>query len=103
MKMKTPTRPGKMVGNMIKELDLSVTAAAQYLGVTRQTLNNLINNDNASISPEMAIRLEAVFGSSAGNWLRMQANYDEALVRDHSQDIVRGLRKYVQVVRLDNT
>ena len=93
MKMKSPTRPGEMVGNMIKELEITVTAAAEYLGVTRQTLNNLINNCNASVSPEMAIRLEAVFGSSAGNWLRMQANYEEAKVREREEEIVKGLKR----------
>jgi len=93
MKMKSPTRPGEMVGNMIKELEITVTAAAEYLGVTRQTLNNLINNHNASVSPEMAIRLEAVFGSSAGNWLRMQANYEEAIVRKRQSEITKGLKR----------
>jgi len=94
MKMKSPTRPGEMVGNMIRELDITVTTASEYLGVTRQTLNNLINNDNASISPEMAIRLEAVFGSSAGNWLRMQANFEESKIRQREPEIVRGLKKF---------
>ena len=43
MQMHSPSRPGDMVGRMIKELEITVTAAAQRLGVTRQTLNNLIN------------------------------------------------------------
>ena len=91
MQMKKPSRPGDMVGALIEELGITVTDAASELGVTRQTLSNLINKSNASVSPEMALRLEAVFGSSAGNWLRMQANYDEAVVRGRSEEILRGL------------
>ncbi len=45
MRMHSPSRPGDMVGNMIEELEITVTGAAKHLGVTRQTLNNLINND----------------------------------------------------------
>lgn len=95
MRMNNPTRPGDMVGNMIKELEITVTDAAKYLGVTRQTLNKLINHDNTSVSPEMAMRLEAVFGSTADNWLRMQANYDAAKIRKRERSIVKGLKRFV--------
>ena len=57
-----------------------MTAAAQALGVTRQTLSNLVNG-NAGISPEMAIRLEKAFGGTAEGWLRMQLAYDLNEVR----------------------
>ena len=93
MPMHSPSRPGDMVGNMIKELGVTVTAAAKHLGVTRQTLNNLINNKNASISPEMAMRLEAVLGSTADHWLRMQANYDTAKVRERAVEFTKGLQR----------
>jgi addiction module HigA family antidote len=53
---------------------------AHALGVTRQTLNNLVT-EKAGISPEMAIRLEQVFGSTADTWLRMQVAYDLAQAR----------------------
>ena len=93
MKMLNPTRPGQMVKNMIEELEITVTSAAQHLGVTRQTLNHLINHDNSSVSPEMALRLEAVFGSTADNWLRMQAAYDASQVRLREQEITKGLKR----------
>ncbi len=95
MRMHSPSRPGDMVGNIIKELDITVTDAARHLGVTRQTLNNLVNNDSASVSPEMAVRLEAVFGSTADNWLRMQANHDAAIVRKREGEITKGLKRFV--------
>ena len=93
MAMHSPSRPGEMIGSMLKELELTVTAAAGHLGVTRQTLNNLINNSRASVSPEMAMRLEAVFGSTAENWLRMQAAYDAAQIRKREAEITKGLKR----------
>ena len=95
MNMHHPSRPGDMVSNMIEELEITVTDAASRLGVARQTLNNLINNEKASVSPEMAVRLEAVFGSTAGNWLRMQANYDATTIRKREREIVKGLKRFV--------
>lgn len=94
MQMRSPSRPGDMVGNMIEELNLTVTAAASALGVKRQTLNNLINDANVSVSPTMAMRLEAVFGSTVDNWLRMQASYDAYQIRQKQRDITKGLKRY---------
>ena len=92
--MHNPSRPGMMVGNMIKELGITVTCAAKQLGVTRQTLNNLINHEATSVSPEMAMRLEAVFGSTADNWLRIQAGYDASKVRKRENEIKKGLSRF---------
>ena len=47
---------------------LSVTDGARALGVTRQALNNLLNQ-KSGVSPEMAIRLEKAFGGAAVTWL----------------------------------
>jgi addiction module HigA family antidote len=70
-------------------LGLSVTAGAKVLGVTRQTLSNVING-KSGISPEMAIRLTKAFGSTAETWLRMQLAYDLAAARkDESKINVR--------------
>lgn len=81
MTMYTPPHPGRIVRQeCIEASGLTVTEAARTLGVTRQTLNNLVT-EKASISPEMAIRLEQVFGSTADTWLRMQAAYDLAQAR----------------------
>ena len=93
MTMHSPSRPGEIVGDMIEELGVTVTAVAQHLGVTRQTLNNLINNEKTAVSPEMALRLEAVLGSTADNWLRMQASYDAAKIRKREAEIKKGLHR----------
>ena len=78
--MKSPPHPGQMIGDSLDEAGVSISAAARGLGVTRQQLHNVIAGRSA-ISPEMAIRLEKALGSTAGAWLRMQANYDLAEIR----------------------
>ncbi len=70
----------------LEPLNLTVTRAADILGVTRQTLNNLVN-EKSGISAEMAIRLEKAFGGTAATWLQMQVNYDLAKARLHEADI----------------
>jgi addiction module HigA family antidote len=77
--MKEPVHPGRIVRGAIEDLDVSVTAAARALHVSRPTLSNLING-NANISPEMAVRLSKTIGSTPGFWMRLQMNYDLAQV-----------------------
>jgi addiction module HigA family antidote len=78
MRMKNPPHPGRIVRQeCIEPLGVTVTEAAERLGVTRQTLNNLVNG-KAGVSPEMAIRLSKAFGSSPEAWLGMQMEYDLA-------------------------
>lgn len=74
--MYNPPHPGGVVRRQCLEpLGLSVTRAAQGLGVTRQALSDLVN-EKAGISVEMAIRLSKAFGSSPETWLGMQMAYD---------------------------
>lgn len=89
MPMKNPPHPGRIVRqDCVEPLGLTVTEAARALGVTRQTLNNLVNG-NAGISPEMAVRLAKAFGGSADMWLRLQANYDLAQIEQDQIDVKR--------------
>ncbi len=69
-----------MLRQCIEPLGVSITDAAAALGVTRTTLSELVNGKRG-ISPEMAVRLEKVFGGSAESWLVQQAQYDLAQVR----------------------
>jgi addiction module HigA family antidote len=81
MAMKAPPHPGLSVRfDCLQPLGLSVTAGAKVLGVTRQALNNLVN-ERAGISPEMAIRLGKAFGGSAEAWLALQTAVDLARAR----------------------
>ncbi|MGL4438100.1 MAG: HigA family addiction module antitoxin [Bosea sp. (in: a-proteobacteria)] len=75
MAMKNPPYPGRIIKeDCLPELKLTAEAAAKTLGVSRQTLDKIMNG-RSSITPDMAIRFEKVFGSSAETWLRMQLAY----------------------------
>ena len=79
MPIKNPVHPGRIVReDCLEPLGLSVTEAAKVLGVTRQALNNVVN-EKSGISPEMAIRLSKAFGSTAETWVRIQAAFDLAI------------------------
>ena len=87
MPIANPTHPGAIVReDCIKDLGLSVTEAAKILGVSRSALSRLIN-EKAAVSPEMAIRLEKAFGSTAETWIRLQAAYDIAQAKKQSDSI----------------
>ncbi len=87
MVMKNPPHPGRSIKDAcLDPLGLTVTEGARVLDVARHTLSRLINAQ-AGISPDMAIRLEKAFGSSADVWLRMQAAYDLAQARTHESRI----------------
>jgi addiction module HigA family antidote len=76
MGMHNPPHPGNLIKEFcIEPLDLTVTKAAKYLGVTRKTLSMLLNG-KSGISPEMALRLSKVFGRTPEGWLRLQLHYD---------------------------
>jgi antitoxin HigA-1 len=91
--MKNPSHPGRIVVADFEELGLSIAEAAGALGVSRQQLNRVVNGTSA-ISPDMALRLEAVIGGSAEHLLRMQVQYDLAQAkREHP---VKGLKRIVR-------
>ena len=87
-----PAHPGPFVRNeVIEPLGLSVTRAAEVLGVRRATLSDFLSG-KASLSPEMALRLEKAFNVKVDFLLRMQALYDAAEVRARAGDI--KVRRY---------
>lgn len=92
MAMKNPPHPGQHVKAAIDELNLTTAKAAQALGVTRANLHNIVSG-KSSISPEMALRLEFVIGSTVRAWLRLQTAYDEAQVRLRADEITKGLQR----------
>ena len=78
MPMKNPPHPGLSVRHdCLEPLGLSVTEAARKLGISRKQLSDIVNC-RSGISPEMAIRLDKVFGGGAEAWYRIQASYDLA-------------------------
>lgn len=86
-RLKNPPHPGGFVRSEILEpMELSVTAAAEALGVTRAALSALING-RASLSPEMGLRIEKAFGVSMETLMRMQNSYDIAQARKREGEI----------------
>ena len=87
IRMKNPAHPGGFVKSEIVEaMGLTVTRAATALGVTRPALSALLN-ERASLSPEMALRIEKVFGVSMDTLLQMQTSYDIARTRRRESEI----------------
>ena len=83
----TPPHPGSFIkGEILDVLGLSVTDAAQALGVTRPALSKLLN-ERAHLSPEMALRLEKAFGLSMDNLMAMQSSFDIAEARKRETEI----------------
>jgi antitoxin HigA-1 len=87
MAMKNPPHPGEVIRELCLEpAGLSVTQAAEGLGVTRKALSELLNG-HSGISPEMAIRLSKAFGGSAESWLTQQMQYDLAKIQEKAGSI----------------
>ncbi len=87
MQMYNPPHPGEIIRELCLEpLELTVTRAAEALGVSRKTLSAILNG-RAGISPEMAIRLSLAFDTSAESWLNQQTQYDLWLARQNQQAI----------------
>ena len=87
IRLKNPAHPGGFIKHeIIEPLGLSVTGAAEVLGVTRATLSTLLN-ERAHLSPEMALRVEKAFGVSMDTLMRMQNSYDIAQTRKREGEI----------------
>jgi addiction module HigA family antidote len=95
VRMKNPAHPGGFVKTEIVEaLGLSVTEAARVLGITRAALSTFLN-ERASLSPDMAIRIEKAFGVSMETLMRMQNSYDiaQAHIREGEIEVERYVPK----------
>lgn len=93
IRMKNPAHPGGFVkSEIIEPLGLSVTHAAQVLGVTRAALSAVLN-ERANLSPEMALRIEKAFGVPMDTLMRMQNSYDIAQTRNRADEI--NVKRYL--------
>ena len=87
IRLRNPARPGGFVkSEIIEALGLSVTSAAEALGVTRAALSALLN-ERARLSAEMALRIEKAFGVSMDTLMRMQNSFDIAQARKREGEI----------------
>jgi len=87
MRMLNPPHPGEFIrSEVIEPLGLSVTAAAEALGVSRPTLSTLLNG-KSNLSGDMALRIEKAFGPKMETLMRMQSSYDIARTRKRESKI----------------
>jgi len=95
MRMLNPPHPGDFIRTEIIDVHgLTVTAAAQVLGVSRPALSSLLNG-RASLSGDMALRLEKAFGVDMETLMRMQSSFDIARARQRERTI--RVRRYQPV------
>jgi antitoxin HigA-1 len=94
-KMK-PSHPGAILReDILKEMNLTITKAAQGLGVSRKQLSEVVN-EVAGISAEMALRLEKAFGIDAYFWMDLQAKFD--LWKAESSGRIRNIHRFKKAV-----
>ena len=87
MLMHNPPHPGEILKELCLEpLGISITEAAEALGVSRKTLSSIING-KAGISPEMAVRLSIAFNTSSESWLNQQTQYDLWQAEQHRKEL----------------
>lgn len=98
MPMKNPPHPGEFIRTeIIDPAELSVTAAATALQVSRPALSSLLNG-KADLSGDMALRIEKAFGVKMDTLMRMQSAYDIAETRKRAKGIhVRRVHRAVSV------
>ena len=95
--MHNPPHPGEIVREeCLEPLGLTVTRAAQGLGVTRQALSDLVNG-KAGVSVQMSLRLSKAFGSSPETWLGMQTAYDLWRAQERADSI--EVERFTQAAR----
>src|SRR5437660_9778674 len=93
MPMKNPPHIGRVIWNAVLEpLGLSITKAAEVLGVRRATMSDLVNG-KAALTAEMALRIHKAFGPDVDHLMRMQVAYEVAQVRKRAKDI--KVKRYV--------
>ena len=91
--MHSPAHPGAILREMyLKPMKVSITEAAEALGVTRKHLSAIVNG-RAPVTPDMAMRLAAVFATEAQLWVNLQAQHDLWIVSQKSPPHVKPLRR----------
>ncbi len=82
-----PSHPGAFIRTeILDELGLSVSKAAEILGVRRATLSDLLN-EKSSLTPEMALRMEKAFRLNMDMLLKLQAWHDATEMRKRAGKI----------------
>lgn len=79
--------PGEVLREeVIAPNELTVTKAALLLGISRQSLNNIIH-EKSHITPEMSFRIAKVFGGTADIWANLQTKYNLHLAAEKTKKL----------------
>ena len=94
--MFSPLHPGEIVKDtLLDATGLTVTKAAQKLGISRAALSRLVNR-HSGISPEMALRLAKLFNTSIESWINLQAQYDTwKISQDYDKINIEPLEPFI--------
>jgi addiction module HigA family antidote len=91
--MHSPSHPGAILLEMyIKPLRVTITEAADALGVSRKHLSSIVNG-HSPVTPDMAMRLAVVFETEAELWVNLQAQHDLWTVRQEAAPKLKSLRR----------
>lgn len=75
MKMHNPAHPGELLAGWLEDLDVSVTAFAAHIGISRVMLSRVLHG-HAAVSADMDLRLAEALGTTPGYWLALQTQRD---------------------------
>jgi len=88
------SHPGEILKiEIIEGRRLTIGKAAELLGITRPTLSNIVNG-KSSITPNIALRIEMVFGGTAKFWIRLQSSFDLEMAKKHFQENPPKIKHY---------
>jgi addiction module HigA family antidote len=86
IRKRPPVHPGGILKrHYLEPLGLTISQVAITLGVSRNTLSNIVN-EKSSITPYMALRLSRAFDTSPELWMRLQETYNLWYAANHSDD-----------------
>lgn len=75
MDMHNPAHPGEILAGWIEDLDMSVTAFAGHIGISRVMLSRILHG-HAAVTADMDLRLSEALGTTPGYWIEMQVGRD---------------------------
>jgi antitoxin HigA-1 len=84
MDMHNPAHPGEQLTGWLEDLNITVTAFAAHIGISRIMLSRLLHG-HSGITADMDLRLSEALGTSPGYWLALQAQRDLWMARENAK------------------
>jgi addiction module HigA family antidote len=78
--MSAPAYPGEIISETLEDMNVSLRQFAKAMDIAPSTASRLLSG-HTTVTPEMALKLAVVIGSTPETWLKIQANYSLALAR----------------------